>query len=330
MPRHLDRTGPHGRWVGFAVVVLAALLVASTIWWVGTNRARPSGTVTGELTTAAPTSARAATSAGASAPATSTTAAPTQVHTSATTPQSSPAESATAAPTQGTASSLPSSAPATNPATGRVDTLDGLVPDYVLPPVENGMVPVLTRVPTEPKVVFLTIDDGAVKRDSDLALLEKSGIKASLFLAQTFIAGEPDFYQKYLAAGHLVEDHTVSHNLGFLQLGYAEQKAEICGMADFAQQHYGRRPVFFRPPGGPYTQATRQAAAECGLKAIVDWEAKANAGGMDYQVGAGLRPGDIVLMHFRPEFPQDLAAFIAAKDAAGLKVVLLEDYLGTP
>ena len=183
---------------------------------------------------------------------------------------------------------MPSSAAPTNPATGRVDTLDGLVPDYVLPPIENGMVPVLTKVPTEQKVVFLTIDDGAV-----------------------------------------IEDHSMTHNLGFIQLGYEAQKAEICGMADFEEQHYGRRPVFFRPPGGPYTQATRQAAAACGLKAIVDWEAKANARGMDYQVGAGLRPGDIVLMHFRPEFPEDLAAFMAAQQAAGLKVVLLEDYLAT-
>lgn len=56
---------------------------------------------------------------------------------------------------------------------------------------------------------------------------------------------------------------------------------------------------------------------------------EANAGGMDYQVGAVLRPGDIVLMHFRPEFEQDLAAFVTAQKAAGLQVVLLEDYLAT-
>lgn len=216
------------------------------------------------------------------------------------------------------------------PPAGPVNTLDGLVPDYVLPPIENGMVPVLTRVPTEQKVVFLTIDDGAVKRDSDLALLEKNGIKASLFLAHMFVAGNPQFYKKYTDAGHLIEDHTMTHNLDFVHLSYEQQKAEICGMADFEEQKYGRRPVFFRPPGGPYTLAIRRAVAECGLKAIIDWEAKANAGGMDYQVGSGLRPGDIVLMHFRPEFPKDLAAFVAAQKAAGLKVVLLEDYLATP
>lgn len=190
------------------------------------------------------------------------------------------------------------------------------------------MVPVITKIPTEQKVVFLTIDDGAVKRESDLKLLENHGVKASLFLAHSFIAGHAAFYKSYLDAGYLIEDHTLTHNLGFINLSFAQQKAEICGMADYEEQQFGRRPVFFRPPGGPYTQAVRRAAAECGMKAIVDWEAKANAGGMDYQVGNALRPGEIVLMHFRPEFPSDLAAFLKAQKAAGLKVVLLEDYLG--
>ena len=325
MPRHLHSTrrtysahplaahSIRSRWVGFLIVVVSAALVASGIWWLA------SGSFAGQAAT------------GAGSPAATGLATPTKGAPPATAGTSASATATaggTAGPTQDPPSPPPSKAPETNPATGRVDTLDGLVPDYVLPPIENGMAPVLTRVATEQKVVFLTIDDGAVKRDSDLALLEQNGIKASLFLAHTFIAGEPQFYQKYTAAGHLVENHTMTHNLGFIQFGYEQQRAEICGMADFAQQQYGRRPVFIRPPGGPYTEATRRAAADCGMKAIVDWEAKANAGGMDYQVGAGLRPGDIVLMHFRPEFPADLTAFVAAQKAAGLKVVLLEDYLG--
>jgi hypothetical protein len=61
------------------------------------------------------------------------------------------------------------------------------------------------------------------------------------------------------------------------------------------------------------------------MKAVVTWIAKANGGSMQYQIGNGLRPGDIVLMHFRPEFKQDLQAFINAQDAAGLHTELLED-----
>ena len=99
-------------------------------------------------------------------------------------------------------------------------------------------------------------------------------------------------------------------------------------MQDYAQQQYGRRPTLFRPPGGAYSTAMRQAVAAAGMKAIITWETKSNAGHMDYQYGNALRPGDIVLMHFRPEFAADLAAFRAAQLAAGLEVVLLEDFLG--
>jgi len=204
-----------------------------------------------------------------------------------------------------------------------------IVPDFALPPVTNGLVPVLTRIPTQQKVVFLTIDDGANKTPEEVQLLKANGIKATLFLAQTFISNNPDFFKGITAGGSMVEDHTLNHLLNLTQLSYAEQKAEICGMADYEQKEYGRRPVFLRPPGGPYTTSMRKAAADCGLKAIIDWEAKSNAGHMDYQYGASLRPGEIVLMHFRPEFASDLSAFLAAQKAAGLQVVLLEDYLKT-
>ena len=302
MPTHLHHARKGNRWLAIVISAIVLAVVTTGIWWVTSTGSETSGANPAPISGA------------------------TAVQTPAETPTAAETTGAAKAP----ASKNPISTPVINPATGRVDTLDGMVPDYVLPPIENGLAPVLTKVPTEQKVVFLTIDDGAVKRGSDLALLEQNGIKASLFLAHTFIAGEPDFYQQYTAAGHLIENHTMTHNLGFINLSYEAQKAEICSMADYEEQQYGRRPVFFRPPGGPYTQATRQAVAACGLKAIIDWESKANAGGMDYQVGAGLRPGEIVLMHFRPEFADDLAAFIQAQKAAGLKVVLLEDYLATP
>jgi hypothetical protein len=48
---------------------------------------------------------------------------------------------------------------------------------------------------------------------------------------------------------------------------------------------------------------------------------------MQYQIGNGLRPGDIVLMHFRPEFRSDMQAFVDAENAAGLHTELLEDWL---
>lgn len=203
------------------------------------------------------------------------------------------------------------------------------IPDFKLPPVQNGLAPVLTKIETKHPVVFLTIDDGVTRTPEMVRLMTEYDYPASIFLTRNFVQNDPAFFKQFATQGSLVENHTISHNINMVsQLGYQQQLAEMTGMQDYAQQQFGRRPTLFRPPGGAYSTAMRQAVAAAGMKAVVTWEAKANAGRMDYQYGNALRPGDIVLMHFRPEFAADLAAFRAAQLAAGLEVVLLEDFLG--
>jgi peptidoglycan/xylan/chitin deacetylase (PgdA/CDA1 family) len=199
-------------------------------------------------------------------------------------------------------------------------------PDFLIPPITNGMVPVITNFLTKQKVVFLTIDDGAYKDQSVVDVIQSNGIRASLFLSKTFISGNPDFFKQIISLGSLIEDHTISHDTHMVTAQtYAQQKQEICDMAEYEYIHYGRRPIFFRPPGGAYSDTMRRAAADCGMKAVVTWIAKANGGSIQYQIGNHLRPGDIVLMHFRPEFKKDMQAFLDAQNAAGLHTELLED-----
>lgn len=203
------------------------------------------------------------------------------------------------------------------------------IPDYQLPPIIGGLAPVITKIETKHPVVFLTIDDGNIKTPESIKLLAEYDYPSSLFLTRDTIADNPAFFNAFKAQGSLIENHTVTHNINMVrQWGYQQQLNDIVGMQEYALQHYGRRPTLFRPPGGAYSSVMRQAVADAGMKAIVTWEAKANAGKMDYQVGNSLRPGDIVLMHFRAEFAADLAAFRAAQLAAALEVVLLEDFLG--
>jgi peptidoglycan/xylan/chitin deacetylase (PgdA/CDA1 family) len=201
-------------------------------------------------------------------------------------------------------------------------------PDYSLPPENNGLSPVVYKVSTDQNVVFLGLDDGAFKDQSVIDIMRKNNIKASLFLSKAFIASNPDFFKQLVDLGSVVENHTLTHDLNMVKdQTYDQQKNEICGMSDYVTEHYGRRPILFRPPGGAYSDTMRQAAADCGMKAVVTWIAKANGGSMQYQVGDKLRPGDVVLMHFRPEFAQDMQAFVNAMNAAGLHTALLEDAL---
>lgn len=199
-------------------------------------------------------------------------------------------------------------------------------PDYLIPPVTNGVAPMLVHIPTKEPVVFLGIDDGEYKQLFEEQLMAANNIKASLFLANRFIEDNPAFFRSFETEGSVIEDHTIDHAL-LSKLTYEQQKQEICGEADLQEQQFGRRPILFRPPGGDYNDFTAQAAAACGMRAVVLWIAKANGGSMQYQIGNSLRPGDIVLMHFRPEFKSDLAAFVKAEKAAGLHTELLENWL---
>jgi hypothetical protein len=85
--------------------------------------------------------------------------------------------------------------------------------------------------------------------------------------------------------------------------------------------------VFFRPPFGAYNTDTQRAAAACGMRAIVTWVVVVDQATLQYQLAHTLRPGDIVLMHFRDEFVADMQAFVDAARAAGLHTELLEDWL---
>ena len=211
--------------------------------------------------------------------------------------------------------------------TGKPPRVKVIPSNNPIPPIVGGLAPVISTIPTQEPVVFLGIDDGANKQQFELTMMQQNNIKASSFLANIFIKDNPQFFGQFQAEGSVIENHSLNHIIPFSHLSYSEQVAEICAQADLEQQEFGVRPTLFRPPGGSYNVDTQRAAATCGMKAVVLWIAKANGGAMQYQIGNRLRPGDIVLMHFRPEFQSDLQAFIDAQNAAGLHTELLENWL---
>lgn len=192
----------------------------------------------------------------------------------------------------------------------------------------DALVPTISRINTTKPVVFLTIDDGIHADPAQLDMMKQHNLKASLFLVDRFTKDKVPFFSQFIPAGSLIENHGATHYL-LPDRPYEEQKEDICKQADLEKQQYGRRPVLFRPSGGMYNDTTRKAAAACGMKALVMWTAEAKNGVMEYQNG-GLKPGDIVLMHFTPHFTSDLQAFIDAQNAAGLHTELLENWLDKP
>ncbi|MEU5095778.1 polysaccharide deacetylase family protein [Streptomyces sp. NPDC020996] len=197
---------------------------------------------------------------------------------------------------------------------------------------ELDLPPVFTTVPTEQKVVFLTIDDGAEKDPAFLRMTRELKIPYSAFLSDFLIRNDYGYFGKMRQDGVTLNNHTLNHP--YLRgLSYNEQKREICGMQDVIEEHYGVRPRLFRPPYGSYNQDTLRAAKTCGIRYAPIWDEEVFVDHWEYRDDRSLHPGDIVLTHFRGRgqwkgtMPDMLRRFLDKVTAQGYAVARLEDYL---
>jgi peptidoglycan/xylan/chitin deacetylase (PgdA/CDA1 family) len=198
-------------------------------------------------------------------------------------------------------------------------------PVTLVPLASNpGVAPVITRVETTDPVVFLTIDDGHTRSPEVRAALEELGLPVSLFLLDGPVQADAEFFRRLPDA--VVESHTRTHT-DLTTLPEEAQRAEICSNADTLEGAFGRRPVLFRPPFGAYNEATTRAAADCRMAAIVLWEVSVSGADVTFRTTPQLRPGDILLMHFRPSFVSELRVLADRAREAGLRFALLEDYV---
>ncbi|MEF9905819.1 polysaccharide deacetylase family protein [Streptomyces sp. P9-A2] len=196
-----------------------------------------------------------------------------------------------------------------------------------------GLPPVFTTVPTEEKVVFLTIDDGAEKDPAFLRMMSELEIPYTAFLSDYVIKDDYGYFEKMRDRGVGLHNHTLNHPY-LPGLSYARQKDEICDMQDVIEKRYGERPVLFRPPFGNYNKDTLRAAKACGIEYAPLWNEEVFVDRWDYREGdRELHPGDIVLTHFRGRdewagtMPDMIRRFLDKVTAEGYAVGRLEDYL---
>jgi peptidoglycan/xylan/chitin deacetylase (PgdA/CDA1 family) len=191
---------------------------------------------------------------------------------------------------------------------------------------KGGSVPYLSRIPTRQPVAFITIDDGYLKSPEAPKLLAAAGVPVTLFLTTDAIRDDEPYFDRLRRHGAVIEAHTITHT-ELRGKSYAFQRHEICGSADRLGARYQRRPVLFRPPFGTRDATTLRAAHDCGIKAAFMWTETVHKGKVRYQEGRRVKPGDIILMHFRPAFVKDFLAALRAIHRAGLTPALLEDYI---
>lgn len=201
----------------------------------------------------------------------------------------------------------------------------------------SGPVPVISRIPTTRKIVFITVDDGVEKDPQFLRLMEELRIPITMFLTDDAIDGDYSYFAALRKLGNHIQNHTVHHPaLGTLP--ESRQRQEICGAQSVLRNRYGTPPLLFRPPYGSMNAATTAAVAACGPRAIVLWRAAMQIHDLRYRgPDRRLHPGDIILAHFRgplelkgESMTEMFVALLRRIEAQGFAVARLEDYIGSP
>ncbi|MGW1952444.1 polysaccharide deacetylase family protein [Streptomyces sp. NPDC001920] len=199
-------------------------------------------------------------------------------------------------------------------------------------PPGRDPLPVVDRVATRDRVVFLTYDDGAEKDPRFVDMVRELRLPVSMFLTDSVVGPGYGHFARLRSVGASMQNHTLDH-AALRGLPYAGQRAEICGQQNKLRARFGIRPHLFRPPYGTYDTTTLRAAAGCGVRAVVLWRAAMEGDGeLTYAEGPGrLRAGDIVSVPSGEPTGMTLrertTRLLRAIQGRGLTVGRLEDYL---
>ena len=248
-----------------------------------------------------------------------------------------PDESEPAESTEATTTTTLPAAPEPPPSTTALPTTT--VTTVTIPPLPkgptnpigpvNGMAPVIDRVDTTDPVIFLTIDDGMVRDPRVAAFLIENGIPATLFLNEGPVRADPFFFAQAASAGGSINSHTRSHP-DLRKVSSDTQRREICGGFDVITDMGLARGHLFRSPYGVQNATTQRIAAECGAMAILRWSVALNDGMVQFQQGGRLRPGDIVLSHFRADLYDNLVELARKAKEDGMVIAPLDAYIPAP
>lgn len=163
--------------------------------------------------------------------------------------------------------------------------------------------PALWRGTTEYKVVALTFDDGPKPGVTEqlLAILTRERVPATFFVIGKHATAHPELVKKIADCGMQVENHSYTHaNLAILPAGGVEQ--ELLRTSVAVETATGKRPHYFRPPGGNVNGDVTRIAASLGMTPCMwtlDGEALENGSPdrlIEYVVQKA-SPGAIILLH---------------------------------
>lgn len=177
----------------------------------------------------------------------------------------------------------------------------------------------------DPKVVFITIDDGVTKDMRGLRYVERWHLPVTAFLSTWTVKDRAPYFARITRWGS-VQNHSATH--ASMARSTTDLDHEICYAQRALTKDFGSTPWILRPPygAGPTRMEVQVTAERCGIQHVVLWDAVVQNGRLA-EVGNGLRPGSVILLHFTPDLEKDLKAAVRAARKAGLRPADLAAYL---
>lgn len=161
----------------------------------------------------------------------------------------------------------------------------------------------ITHKRTRIKEVALTFDDGPTEfTPKFLDILKENNIKATFFCIGKQIEKYPETFQRIIAEGHTVGNHTLTHSnsMGFLSTSKMVEEIEKC---DEVMAKTGNiKTDLYRPPFGVTNPNIAKAIKRTHKKSI-GWNVRSldtiidNEKKIYTRVTKGLRKGSIILLH---------------------------------
>lgn len=174
----------------------------------------------------------------------------------------------------------------------------------VMKPDSAMFSPVLVRLPTRERLVWLTIDDGpSDDTDAILDLLDARGATATFFVVGERAQARPATLREIVRRGHGIGNHSQSHpQAWFWALGPARMRQQVAQAQATLTGIGGVAPRWFRAVVGMANPFVSAPLREHGL-ARVAWSARgfdavaSDPAAVVARIERDLGPGAIVLLH---------------------------------
>jgi len=163
--------------------------------------------------------------------------------------------------------------------------------------------PVFYRGDPGKKQLLLTFDDGPDPQYTIgiLNILRRYGIKAVFFCVGEKAKKYPDIIQEVVSGGHVIGNHTWSHNWKFTFAGAKRVKKELIETENIIKKITGNRTQLFRPSFGVLNPIIAGVVNTLNYK-TVGWSSRSldtvlSPGKMKLRVIKQIGPGKVILFH---------------------------------